>query len=1129
MAGDYTRTTFRPSEDHSSVLMQQGRVMLDADWNEQVQLLDRRLRAEVVDMLARCVTSLQTPDAFLIALAGGKLTIGRGRAYVDGVLAENHGTGPFVYDPVLGELTGTQPLDYGEQPYFPNSATIAPLPTSGTYVAYLDVWEREVTYLEDPDLVEKAIAVDTATRLQNAWQVRLLAAPDAATCDSDVPGWDALTAPSAGRLSTAAVGVPASTDPCTIPPYGGYRGTENRLYRVEIHDKGPLGTATFKWSHDNASIASHVRTIDASATELTVDRLGRDGVKRIGGGDWVEITDDWLELNGLPGEMRKVAAVDEVRQALTLSTPLTTGTFDATDPTRHTRVIRWDQKGPAVDAAGGLLAVPAGGPASPIVLDQDGVQITFDTDVGGDFHTGDYWIFAARTADASVEALVEEPPRGIEHHYCRLAVVTFPDTVTDCRQRPPDGDRGCDCTVCVTPQSHATGTLTIQQAIDMVKVPGGKVCLQPGIYRLRETVRIQRAGSIQLQGKGWKTILIGPPRAPAIEVESSVGVIIDLLTIVTSTLAKRTATPMGIAILLHNTIGTVIERCVMLQLGQLQQPPPPPTGGQPHPPPDPCPPENLRMLSTKGEIVDLRGLFGPKGAGGALIALDGIVIETLIDQNVLIGTTGVGPVWADLGTSVGALKSMDVGFATAAGAERSEYLMTFDLAIEENLFVCWLTGISLEGFSLQLSETRIARNSLLACVRAAIVTTGFAAPGARIQVTQNLARVTGYGIVAGTDDTRIIDNDVALLRGLGTISREGSLVSLSASLGESTGVAARYLALLGGDAIVLAPSLRPATIARCQVRGNRATDVVGNGIAIRTPVGSAMIADNTVEAVGGGGVIMDGRATAQVLGVERNQLRRIGLLQDQRTQFAVGILLAHSRDVAVQDNHVEAVGLSSEEAIARFGIGLVRCQSIRVGGNTVADVAPAEFLGLSAGIAVLDRFQRTDVLDNGVRRAEAPGKPVGEWFGILIAGAELETMPSLGSFTVEGTSNVYTLLPVDGRIISFPRARDSLAVRGNVVEAFGRVPAVQIATDAPCLFGENRCFLTAVEGVPAARITAAAALASNNYLQASLKTPALEIQLPAGAPFTVLGNVASGPIEVDGAALPAPWQPLNTY
>ena len=43
MSGDYSRVRFDPKNDFSGVLMQQGRVQLDADWNELVELLDRRL------------------------------------------------------------------------------------------------------------------------------------------------------------------------------------------------------------------------------------------------------------------------------------------------------------------------------------------------------------------------------------------------------------------------------------------------------------------------------------------------------------------------------------------------------------------------------------------------------------------------------------------------------------------------------------------------------------------------------------------------------------------------------------------------------------------------------------------------------------------------------------------------------------------------------------------------------------------------------------------------------------------------------------------------------------------------------------------------------------------------------
>ena len=204
---------------------------------------------------------------------------------------------------------------------------------------------------------------------------------------------------------------------------------------------------------------------------------------------------------------------------------------------------RWDQSGAAVDAAGGVVAVPAAA-GTPIVL-EDGVEVSFDTDpTPGSFHVRDYWVFAARTADASVEMLTEEPPRGILHHFCRLAIVTFPSTVVDCRTFwPPDfgdgeGGHDCACAACVTPESHASGQLTIQMAVDQVKGTGGKVCLQPGFYFLDQAVRIDGAQSLALEGKGWRTILVSAGREPAIVVQRSLGVAIDSLTVLTSTFSS---------------------------------------------------------------------------------------------------------------------------------------------------------------------------------------------------------------------------------------------------------------------------------------------------------------------------------------------------------------------------------------------------------------------------------------------------------------------------------------------------------------------------------------------------------------------------------------------------------------
>ena len=109
MGADVSRVRFDPLRDFSGVVLQQGRLLLDADFNEYVALLDRRLRAETVDLTSfgpdpdHAGRRGAAPDARRLPLtaSGGKLTIGRGRMYVDGLLAENHGEPPLGFDPLL--------------------------------------------------------------------------------------------------------------------------------------------------------------------------------------------------------------------------------------------------------------------------------------------------------------------------------------------------------------------------------------------------------------------------------------------------------------------------------------------------------------------------------------------------------------------------------------------------------------------------------------------------------------------------------------------------------------------------------------------------------------------------------------------------------------------------------------------------------------------------------------------------------------------------------------------------------------------------------------------------------------------------------------------------------------------
>ena len=64
MSGDYTRFTFAARKLFSGVLKQQGRVSLDADFNEFQEILDRRDRSEMYDTVGPAVVPQTTPDGF---------------------------------------------------------------------------------------------------------------------------------------------------------------------------------------------------------------------------------------------------------------------------------------------------------------------------------------------------------------------------------------------------------------------------------------------------------------------------------------------------------------------------------------------------------------------------------------------------------------------------------------------------------------------------------------------------------------------------------------------------------------------------------------------------------------------------------------------------------------------------------------------------------------------------------------------------------------------------------------------------------------------------------------------------------------------------------------------------------
>jgi hypothetical protein len=469
MKGDFSRDTFDPKNHFARVLMQQGRVQTDADWNEQGAQVEYRFETEGTDVIGACGAPIHNAG-FAITSDGKTLFISAGRMYVDGILVENE----------------TDALDYSKQPPLrnpPDIKTLLQKAQVATGLVYLDVWQRHVTALDAPQIREVALGgPDTTTRAQVVWQVKVLpvksgggdpaeceklqaeraslaqtlqnliqqgASPDEIqklkdeiaaldkriavlcgdiSCETQFAEWDVLTATPTGLLNARTSPLQPTDDKCQIPPSAGYTRLENQLYRVEIHHGGnfPTEPVTFKWSRDNGTVVTLIEKI--SGQQVTVRDVGPDDVLGFANGQFVEVIDDVLEWNGQPGQLIQITDVNTATRVITLASAPTLA-FDAT---RHPKLRRWDSAGDVkIDATWQAL--------------EGGVQVQF---AKGTYATGDYWLIPGRTVTGDIEwprdptnAPIPHPRRGIIHHYCRLALVSIANeqlaVTADCRKLFP--------------------------------------------------------------------------------------------------------------------------------------------------------------------------------------------------------------------------------------------------------------------------------------------------------------------------------------------------------------------------------------------------------------------------------------------------------------------------------------------------------------------------------------------------------------------------------------------------------------------------------------------------------------------------------------------------------------------
>ncbi|WP_321963653.1 DUF6519 domain-containing protein [Paraburkholderia sp. J7] len=88
MKADLTRVSFDPLKHFSRVVMQQGRVQLDADWNEQAEILLHVLRTMAADGFGAVASPAGGFDIAALTGHTDDFEIAPGNCYVDGILCE---------------------------------------------------------------------------------------------------------------------------------------------------------------------------------------------------------------------------------------------------------------------------------------------------------------------------------------------------------------------------------------------------------------------------------------------------------------------------------------------------------------------------------------------------------------------------------------------------------------------------------------------------------------------------------------------------------------------------------------------------------------------------------------------------------------------------------------------------------------------------------------------------------------------------------------------------------------------------------------------------------------------------------------------------------------------------------
>jgi hypothetical protein len=509
---DISRYVNQPAKHYTTVQMQQGRVILDSDWNERAMSEAEDLRATLLDItcsygtpndgyeVSTLDTSAQiTPpnqaayDTYDFAVAAGSFYIGGLRVVLE------------------DDTTFLQQKDWLQI-----DSDSANVPERVTDVigdrfdlVYLRIWEQTVSGTEDAEIAEVALGGrDTSVRVRRMQRIQVKSGLTTPSSVSDAFSQlvtelssGANFNPASGELiSTATLTVSASVngvveDPCAEPTASGYVGANNRAIRIELR-----GSNKLIWGYDNASPLYRVTVDDANHAKLVFLNEPADLPSMPRAGQIVELLqwgarlDNGEKVAERQGMLSRVATTyDPTSKELILETEVSDDWVTWLDDhagvgeTKFLFLRLWDQGGDVVAPLGTLELDYSG--VGVTDLGSTGLAVDVPNNTG---RPGDYWIIAARPSTPDLvtpwKLLDGEAPHGPREYYAPLAVIffdvdgeTITPFITDGRLKMrPLCESGC-AKVSVGDNKESFGQVsTLQDAIDLLGATGGKICVLPG-------------------------------------------------------------------------------------------------------------------------------------------------------------------------------------------------------------------------------------------------------------------------------------------------------------------------------------------------------------------------------------------------------------------------------------------------------------------------------------------------------------------------------------------------------------------------------------------------------------------------------------------------------------------------